>query len=305
MHIVVPVSGRSDEGLSKPVIDRLENADWCEVTTLELIPGSYEENLSCADRYLQSAKDVDMFLIFCDRIEMLAVAHAAFHHNVKIGHVYAGDGNNIATHDDINRHVISLYADLCFCSTRKAEDRVRKLLRAAGKQPIVQVVGSTHMDDLQVDYSLVSKHPSPYDLVLYNPPTRTDMDTRKSPLEQLRSDLSFIIDIIRKGAARTTVWIGPNADPNHSIIKHYVNNLSDDRIVYYDNLPRPQFRGLLERCYRFISNSSCIVYEAPYFLEELRLVHVGTRNLERDKITNFEPGASDKIVDILRWYFGC
>ena len=67
---------------------------------------------------------------------------------------------------------------------------------------------------------------------------------------------------------------------------------------YYDNLPRPQFLGLLKNCRRFITNSSAAIYEAPHFLKPEQIIMVGDRNRNRPK-GPFKTGASDRIVEIL------
>jgi UDP-N-acetylglucosamine 2-epimerase len=71
--------------------------------------------------------------------------------------------------------------------------------------------------------------------------------------------------------------------------------------IYYPNLPRPQFLGLLKNCHRFVTNSSCAIYEAPHFLKPEQIVQIGNRNLNRPR-GPFEPGASDRIVAILKDY---
>ena len=93
---------------------------------------------------------------------------------------------------------------------------------------------------------------------------------------------------------RKHIVIGPNPDPQ-------IFNNKMIRCNTYNNLPRPQFLGLLKNCKRFISNSSATIYEAPHFLKPEQIVHIGDRNKNRDK-GPFEIGASDKIVKILKEY---
>lgn len=67
---------------------------------------------------------------------------------------------------------------------------------------------------------------------------------------------------------------------------------------WYNNLPREQFLGLLEKCDRFISNSSSTIYEAPYFLKKRQIVNLGERNKNRTKC-KAKNGGADKIANIL------
>ena len=55
-------------------------------------------------------------------------------------------------------------------------------------------------------------------------------------------------------------------------------------IRYMENMERSKFLGLLKNCNFFFTNSSAAYYEAPYFLEEKQIVHIGQRNKERSEV---------------------
>jgi UDP-N-acetylglucosamine 2-epimerase len=101
---------------------------------------------------------------------MTAAAAACFNNNVPIAHVYAGVNNNIATLDDINRHIITAWSDIQFCESQEAVYRANDIMTAVGKSiKNAHLVGITHLDDLEVSEAMVPD--VPYDLVLFNPVT--------------------------------------------------------------------------------------------------------------------------------------
>jgi hypothetical protein len=251
----------------------------------------------------------DLFFANADRVEMCGATAAAFHNKVKIAHYQAGVVNDpITTFDDVDRHVITLWSDIQFVETEVDGHVVADLkgvyisdswdhkrqLKSAG----IHVVGITHLDDLEVDESKVPVsgigdfHESdictwsyePYDLFLYNRPTI------------IAGDEIFYLGVEMgntKLEKRMIVLIGGNPD-DETIIPDGVD-------VYYPTLPRPQFLGLLKNCQRFITNSSCAITEAPYFLKPEQIVMVGDRNRNRPPV-ECVPGGSDLIVAILKEY---
>lgn len=299
-RILVPIGCRSDAGLTEPIIRRLEKQDWCIVEIYEIAqPGNFKNTYLEIDNLVPLDK-VDLMLCIADRVEMLACACLAFHNNIRIAHVYAGITNTpLSTLDDVNRHVITLYSDIQFCEDEYSRKRVKALCWAIEKKTNVHVVGITHLDDLEVDESLVPKidcdgcpHTldchrrdkgcvEDYDLVLINPTTTME------EIVHIKSDFAIII--------------GHNPDDT-TLQAVNIEKVKDYR--YFDNLPRPQFLGLLKRCKRFISNSSAIYYEAPFFLKDSQIIQIGERNKNRSSnFKKMERGASDKIVKILeKWW---
>ena len=266
--IIVPRGCRSDWGLSDPIIKRLKEAEWCEVIVIDLNPASF------GDSYFKTKSlilhfEPDLFLAIGDRIEMCAATCAAFHTSVPIAHYGAGITNYpIATLDDINRHCITLWSEILLCEDYEAEMTAFKILDSIGKANNIRknfhIIGHTHIDDIEVDESLVPS--DPYDLVLYNPTTMY-----KEDVSSIARDLNNVI------------WIGSNPDPNY--LENKLLDYTYD-YEYYENLPRPQFLGLLKNCKRFISNSSCTYYEAPLFLKPEQIIIIGDRNCKRSSKGN-------------------
>ena len=59
------------------------------------------------------------------------------------------------------------------------------------------------------------------------------------------------------------IFIGPNPDKQ------------------YGSLPQEQLLGLIKKCEKFFTNSSCGVYEAPFLIKEGQIVWLGKRNKGR------------------------
>ena len=88
----------------------------------------------------------------------------------------------------------------------------------------------------------------------------------------------------------------------YNLILYNPTTKQDERVVYiganeddewYKNLPRSQFLGLLSRANKFYSNSSAVVYEAPYFLGKSHIITIGKRNKKRTKLRKLKRGAQN------------
>lgn len=308
-RILVPIGCRSDEGLSVPVIKRLKAAGF-DVGVLQLFPQDFLKSYAATDDWFDEHGRPDLMFITGDRVEMCAAAAAAFHNKVKIAHFYAGVVNDpITTFDDVDRHCITLWSDIQFVENEEAKQTIYGddetydgtvyfgLLHAICKEANCHIVGISHLDDLDVDLSLVpigeGGYYAPYDLILWNRPPIT-------PYEELQKDMDDIANGTcgDRGPGLITIQIGGNPDGNDLLIEDEGNSCPH---IFYDNLPRPQFLGLLKNCQRFITNSSAAIYEAPHFLKPEQIVMVGDRNRNRPR-GPFKTGASDRIVEILREY---
>jgi GDP/UDP-N,N'-diacetylbacillosamine 2-epimerase (hydrolysing) len=297
--IVVCVGCRSDAGLSLPIIRRLKEQDWCKVYNCKLEPMDYIASYQKVDYLCRAEKHIgnhnaqkpNLCFLTGDRVEMCAAAAAAFHNGIPIAHYYGGVINDpITTYDDIDRHVITLWSDIQFVESEDAAGVVWDLKHSVGLKSNAHVVGISHLDDLYVDDVEEELIPDvPYDLILYNTPTKTDSEKEiKEFIEWLKYDKEQF-------GERYIILISSNPDGDmDKLLLPYV-----DRIITH--LPRSQFLGLLKHCNQFISNSSAAIYEAPYFLKPDQIVMIGDRNRNRPQVSCV-PGASDKIVRILKEY---
>lgn len=250
-RILVPIGCRSDEGLSKPIINRLIRSESFYVYSPKLYsPGKFMLTTIEIESLALDQWKPDIIFITGDRVEMTAWAAWAFHNNIPIAHYYGGVVNDpIVTYDDINRHCISLWSTLQFVESKIALMNIEFLFRVIHKEPDCELVGTTHMENIVLDYDYVPK--GEYDLILINPTTLS-----VDGIELWKTERKEII-------------IGSNPDGKFPFIPTY------------ENLPRNQFLGLLSKCTRFITNSSSAIYEAPYLLNPEQIRMVGDRNRNR------------------------
>ncbi len=290
--ILVPLATRSDKAIAAPVVRLLAEEPWCTVRILALDPPHFESSYALTYSHVD-AHPTDFALIFGDRTEMFAAACALFHQNVPFAHVYAGTANSLATHDDYQRHAITLLSSVQFCESADAARRVFNLMLAVRLPRDEHNVGITHLDNIEIDESCAP--PEPYDLVLYNPVTTGSYHGLATSLAEVRDIKALLAE-----STRATVVISPNPDMGRDVADS-LHLLAQYRFV---ELTHAQFLGLLRRASRFITNSSSAIYEAPVLMRPgCDIVHIGLRNRGRDK-GPFETGGSAKIVAWLRGAYG-
>lgn len=294
--IAIFYSNRSEIGLINSVIKALEAKGFRTLVVnladyVDLNIESLGEVYNWAYLFLKS-KQIDLCFTPFDRYEMVFATLAAYHLNIPVAQMHAGDISE-GTWDDITRHAISLYSTIHFCNGKRSMERVKHLLQSINKQTAyVFDVGSTAFDDIEVDTSVVPAFP--YNLVLYNIPT-------KHP-ELISKELRFIERFIDDTGFKS-VWILPSDRVFTEEVISTVEKLRlQGRIVHYINLPRSQFLALIKNCQYFIGNSSSMIYEAPAFIRKEQIIHVGLRNKGRETI-KIRIGGSERIAEIIDKYF--
>lgn len=295
VKILLSYPCRSDEALITPIVEKLNQENWCDVFQINLVSGNYLDSYKICEDHLNS-NQYDLCIAIGDRIEQLSLVQCAFFHNIKIAHYGSGITNTIATFDDINRHSIALMADVCLCEDEfsmvnvlKLKHEIHQLWLPPSRLETLSLlercymnniynVGNLYLEGLDdVDESLVPSEP--YDLILIN---------KKTIGEPEYFGLEFMKE-------RLQVYIGSNPD---GMAIH-------ESLITYESVPRPQFLGLLKHCQRFITNSSSAFYEAPFFLKPEQIIQVGERNKNRStpREWNQDYKTSEKIVQIIKkWW---
>ena len=232
------------------------------------------------DIYTKYIDEADYFLSCGDRQETFDFTLEQYRRGKKIIHLWAGEISQ-GTMDEVYRHSITLMSMMQLCTNNTSKQRVLKLCKAIDKKPNVFVIGNVMLDDMTLDESFLPDYP--YNLVLYNPPVDR-MQTKKEIVEIYR---------LLKKLGKTYIWIEPNGDINSDLIMPYVTE---------DNRPRPMFLALIKHCQKFITNSSCQFYEAPFLMDKQDIISIGVRNQNREsKHSDMNiTGASNKIIRILK-----
>jgi UDP-N-acetylglucosamine 2-epimerase len=234
--------------------------------------------------YTDDYKDADYVIACGDRKETFDFVLERFRENKKIIHLWAGEISQ-GTHDEVYRHSITLMSCIQLCTNDEAKRRVKQLCRAVSKKYLVITVGNIMLDNMEIDESMAPKEK--YDLILYNPIT-TSKEKTLEDIESIQNQFKGL-----KEARRLQIWLEPNGDVYSDLISPYVTQKT---------LPRALFLGLLKNCERFITNSSCQYYEAPYLISKDKIISIGERNSNREsKYSNMSiSNASENIIKVLR-----
>ena len=301
-RICIFSSHRAERGLLQPLIDKLQAHPGFDLDLFSLAPESdFAANYIGARNRLMTQRP-EVVLVPCDRKEALAAALAAFDMDLPIIHFHAGDTGTVSK-DEVHRHVISLIASVHLCNGPTARDTVVDMLDAINRTTLhVYDVGSTALDDVEVIES--PDGVVPYDLVLYHPP-RNEPELINEELDEIESIITTNI-VYEDGHAedvsyRRVYWIHPNGDPGSTIITDRIARVwrsLNGRLYTYSNLPRPTFLGLMKNCSRFIGNSSSMVYEAPAWIREDQIIHIGDRNRNRS-FDEIQTGGTDRVMNIM------
>jgi len=284
---------RSEFGPLSPLLNELhirENTgSEVELQVEDLSLGYSPETIGALFR----SYEPDLVLCGFDRPEMVPVAYEAYHLGLPIAQIFAGDIAGGA-YDDADRFNISSYASLLFCATTKAKQRVSRALQWRKELQDdfqVHVVGATSFDDML--FAQPSDIETPFDLVLYNPPSMATKDQVQNELIEITKHL---------WSQRTVIWVEPNGDRYSDFIREQVDAMGSCGMLtvrWKDSMPRKEFLGYLRLCTRFLGNSSSMFYEAAYW--DKIIIQIGMRNKYREPIpkSKAKPGASKRIADIM------
>jgi UDP-N-acetylglucosamine 2-epimerase len=300
-RICIISSHRAERGLLQPLIDRLEAHPEFALDLFSLTPaGDFVANYIGARNRLELSPS-DVVLIPCDRTEALAGATAAFNLGIPIIHFHAGDTGTVSK-DETHRATISLMASVHLCNGPTAMKVVIDLLTAINRSTgHVHDVGSTVLDGANPDVSMCPD--DPFDLVLYHP-SKDDPEVIEREIDEIEKILATNI-VYADGSAsdvsqRQVFWGYPNGDPGSPVIikrMHETQKIGKRPVTLF-SASRDRFLGLMMRCERFIGNSSSMVCEAPAWLREEQIIHIGDRNRSRS-FDGIQIGGTDRIIKIL------
>ena len=301
-RICIFSSHRAERGLLQPLIDKLKAHPGFDLTVISLNPRlELDLNYMHAHRHLANVQP-DIVIVPCDRLEAMAAALAAFDMDIQIAHFHAGDTGTVSK-DEVYRHVISLMASVHLCNGPTAKNVVIDLLTAVKRSTEhVYDVGSTAMDDVEIVNFLDGV--VPYDLVLYHPPGDAPklIDEELDEIERIiTTNIVYEGGDVEDVSHRHVYWIHPNGDPGSTIIMNRIEKVwrsLGGRLYTYANLPRSAFLGLMKNCSRCIGNSSSMVCEAPVWLREDQIIHIGDRNRCRS-FDEIRVGGTSRIIKIL------
>ena len=290
---------RSEWGPLSPLIKLAEQRNDIEIEVARWKCAARSDDMICGLEWADYEPDI----ILCgfDRKEMPPIAYSAYLQGYPVAQIFAGDIAG-GTLDDGFRFGISNYADILFCSTHRAADRVKQANHwrwELGQKPLIKVVGATHHDDMKAAEPAAHWMKKPFAVVLYNPPNIA-RDASCSP-DRFKKEVRDCWEAARSYGH--VVWVAPNGDCGSDIIKELVTKSKVMKDVdWMVDMPRAEYLTLLKNCKAVVGNSSSMFYEAPYFNKPI--VQVGARNKYREamRYDDCMPGASEKILSTLVKY---
>ena len=225
----------------------------------------------------------DIVLVLGDRLEMLAAASAALAERIAIGHVHGGE-SAVGIWDEQIRHAITKMAQVHFCATRLAGERILQM----GEEPgSVHMVGAPALDRA----TLMASHPGMRAAldqlyagrqhlrrpILLLHPSGTD-DWREDAGAQM-----VIIALRRVYPEHPLPTIGPNNDLGHrGILDAYAKRRADLSLV--PSVPQEDFWTMLMFGGVLVGNSSSGIIEAATF--GIPVVNIGERQAGRERNGN-------------------
>lgn len=296
--IAVVSGGRSDYGILRPLIAKLDDAvvvacgshvayemgntidnvraDGFRVEPVEMLLSADTDSGIGKSGALGELLMVDVFsrldpeivVVLGDRFEALSATRAAYETNKTICHLHGGE-TTLGSRDDSRRHAITCLSDIHLVSTDKAAEKVRSF----GKND-VHVIGAIGA------YNARHAKPRTYS----GPPYRRLGNWKQWPsiIVSVPSDTSVAENVdeairLMDGAGWFIHRLGPNADAGRKKMTGDV-----------EQMPPDEFLALLKTAHVIVGNSSCGIIEAPS--AKTWTVNVGNRQDGRERC--------DSIIDV-------
>jgi len=225
-------------------------------------------------------------LVEGDRYEALAATVSAAFLNIPIAHISGGDISGSI--DESIRHAITKLAHIHFPGTKKSEERILKM--GENKKNVFMVgtpgIGETdYSSEQEISRILNINLKKPIILVLQHPVTTEEKNAAKQIKETLKAVINTKYQI---------VIIYPNTDPgSNAMIQEIEKIRNKNNVKIYPNLPRAQFKGLMNVAKIMIGNSSAGLTETAQF--NLPVINIGTRQAGRERGNNIYDSKCDAV----------
>ena len=246
---------------------------------------------SLADAYAELRTDIA--LVVGDRVEAFAAAAAGHISGVAVAHVHGGD-RAAGQIDDSLRHAITKLAHVHFPATRSSEERILKLGEDSWR---VHRSGSPGLDGIRAAALARSKVAKiidrPYVLLVLHPVDDADVEFQRA---------LNVLQAIASSEVSQAVAVYPNNDPGSSgIIAGWKANNSSKHL-FFQNLARGDFLGLMRDAVALVGNSSSGIIEAASF--GTPVIDVGPRQQGREHGENvfhvsYEPDEIQSVINTI------
>ena len=207
-----------------------------------------------------------------DRGEQLMSSICCSFCYIPCAHIQSGErSGNI---DNTSRQALARFSHLHFAANKDAYNR---LIRTGEEKKRVFNVGAPQLDEIKnKEYlskeQLKKNYPNidNFFLVVFHPITEEFKE-----LKLYINNLCRALDSFKE----QKVWILPNNDAGSSIIRDSLLKYRNSESVYFRNLSRYEYLGLLNACKILVGNSSSGIIESPSFKKVS--VNIGNRQINR------------------------
>ncbi len=219
-----------------------------------------------------TSKKIEYVCILGDRREIPFIALAAFHLNIKIIHIAAGEFfESTSSYDQYFRPIVSLLSSYQICFSKIAKKEIEKLFNGISYlTPNAYVFGNPVFTEIDVK-KLRRPIKENYDLVMLHPNSLSKEKTLKD-----------VKNLEKKLENKKTIFIKGNKDCNYDIIENLFKKIKDNKkYSFYNSLPKKKYFSYVKYCDNFFTNSSSI--HEIIKLNKKCLVVIGERNKNRSK----------------------
>lgn len=333
--IGVVTVGRSDYGIYKPILKRIENDPELSLRlfvggmhlrpehgkTIEMIQADgfpiteQVDMLTGSDSPLEVAQSIgrgvigfagalsrstpDILVVLGDRFEMYSAALACLLLNIPVAHIHGGE-LTLGAIDDALRHSMTKLSHLHFVSTEAYAKRVIQL----GEEPWrVTVAGAPGLDNLDsINYLERAELEKMFDIDLGKTTLLVTFHPVTLEYQQVESQIDALLSALEK-SGYSVLFTAPNADSGGSLIaekiRAYVNSYPNSKLVV--NLGTDAYFSLMKHVAVMVGNSSSGIIEAPSF--HLPVVNIGNRQrgrLRGQNVIDVDCNESDILAGIKR-----
>tara|TARA_R110001583_G_scaffold7985_10_gene38941 strand:+ start:30458 stop:31366 length:909 start_codon:yes stop_codon:yes gene_type:complete len=298
--IVIYYANRAEKSILDPIKTELDRRGLKNLyVDLSFVVKDIDEDKNLSKVYdyvfnqLEKIPEIHSGIVIGDRREIMFASLAMFVKDINLIQLAAGDlSEEISLVDDYFRHLITILSNRQICFTPRSKEKSEEIRSALNLPSKSEYFPNPTLSDIDIK-NVVRNSTKIYDLVLIHPQSLSEIETSRDA-EEVCSKIDRKIE---------TVIVKGNKDKNFEILYDTWESLgSNDNIHVMNSLKKEYFIDLLANCNRFITNSSCAYYEAPFFLDADQIVKIGRRNKNREiaEYTTNDIKSSSKIVDSLQ-----
>src|SRR3989344_379879 len=216
-----------------------------------------------------------------------AVAVAAAHMNIPVGHVQGGEVSGSI--DESLRHATSKFAHFHFPANKDAAERLRRMgenpkyIFVVGCPSLDALVNAPRLADRELKRAVGIDTSRPFILIIQHPVT-TEVEKAS---QQIKTTLAAV-----KAVGLPALLLYPNNDAGGQAI---LQEIEGTKVRYVPTVPYQVFANLLRRATVLVGNSSTGIHEAATF--RIPVVNIGSRQAGRLRPENVidVPNESEKI----------